>query len=29
VKGASVKPFVLTIAAVVVGLFVFGLVKKQ
>lgn len=28
-KGKAVKPFVLTIAAVVVGLFVFGFVQKD
>jgi hypothetical protein len=27
-KGLVMKPFVLTIAAVIVGLFVFGMVKK-
>jgi len=27
-KGFVMKPFVLTIAAVVIGLFVFGMVKK-
>jgi hypothetical protein len=28
-KGMAVKPFALTIAAVVVGLFVYGFVKKD